>query len=228
MRSLPIVIGTLALVAALSPSVSAQSIDLRPDRTKEEFKAFAGELGSILRFRQLGETTPLGRNDVEIGVQYANTSIDDPISFPRIGARFGVGERADIGVWGGVNPSSNWGFVGVDTKIALLRQEGGRPVSVSIRPSVTSLVGPAEVWVGNASIDLSMSRAFGPVSPYVGVATSGSLAFERSAEVDLDPAAAEASLTYAGVSYRWRKLLVAAEVEKGDRVSYGIRFATRF
>ena len=30
--------------------------DLHPELTKAEFKEFAGELGSVLRFRQLGDT----------------------------------------------------------------------------------------------------------------------------------------------------------------------------
>src|SRR3990172_8296779 len=130
------------------------------------------------------------------------------IAFPRIAARFGVSDRVDLGAWGGLDPHSNYGVVGIDTKIALLRQGPTRPVSVSIRPSFTSLLGPSEVWVGNASIDLSVSRAFGPVSPYVGVATSGSLAVETSDDVDLDSTAADHALAYAGLSYRWRALVL--------------------
>ena len=99
---------------------------------------------------------------------------------------------------------------------------------VAANPSVTSLVGPSEVWAANASIDLSLSRAFGPVAPYVGVATSGTLAIERSNDVSLDPATANASIAYAGLSYRWRSVAVSAEVEKGTHVSYAFRVGTRF
>jgi len=139
-----------------------------------------------------------------------------------------VSDRVDLGAWGGLDPHSNYGVVGIDTKIALLRQGPTRPVSVSIRPSFTSLLGPSEVWVGNASIDLSVSRAFGPVSPYVGVATSGSLAVETSDDVDLDSTAADHALAYAGLSYRWRALVLSAEVEKGELFSFGLRIGTRF
>jgi hypothetical protein len=40
------------------------------------------------------------------------------------------------------------------------------------------VLGATEVWVGNASIDLSVSRAFGVVSPYGGVAASSFAAVE--------------------------------------------------
>lgn len=75
---------------------------------------------------------------------------------------------------------------------------------------------------------MSVSRAIGPLSPYLGVATSATLAVERSDDVDLDHATAEGSLAYAGLSYRWRSLVLSAEVEKGALVSYGFRVGTRF
>jgi hypothetical protein len=101
-------------------------------------------------------------------------------------------------------------------------------VSVSIRPSITSLIGPANILAGNASIDLAVSRSFGAFSPYAGVATSASAAMERSKVLDLDPVAVDESLSYAGVSYRWRALVASAEVEKGNRVSYAFRVGSRF
>lgn len=222
--------------------------DLHPDLTAEEFKEFAAEVGSVLRFRQLGDTAPLGRGQVDLSMQYAASRIDDgkgawnntmshpaadhylgdAIAFPRLVARIGVSNRVDLGAWGGFDPGANYGMAGVDTKVAIVRQGPSRPVSVSIRPSVTALFGPAEVWAANASIDVSVGRAFGPLSPYAGVATSASLAVERSDDVDLDPAVADGSLAYAGLSYRWRTVVLSAEVEKGRLVSYAFRVGTRF
>ena len=180
----------------------------------------------MLRFRQLGDPAPLGKGRVEVGLQFANTPFEDAV--PRVVGRVGLTDRVDIGAWGGFNSGGNWGLAGIDTNIALLRQGPGRPVTVSMRPSLTSIIGPSEVWVGNAGIDFSVTRSFRYVSPYVGVATTASAAIERSKDVDLDPAVTEGSLAYAGVSYRWRGLLASAEVEKGTFVSYGFRLGTRF
>ena len=258
MRVLSTVIGVLGLVAAFNPASAraqqagnapagqaaerggSRAFDLHPELTKEQFKEFAGELGSIMRFRQLGDTAPLGKGEVDISVQYASAPIDSmkgawhntyaggSIDFPRFAARFGVGDRVDIGTWGGLDPDLNWGMVGVDTKIALMRQGPGRPVSLSMRPSDGSLIGPSELWAANASLDVSVSRAFGALSPYVGVATTASLAVERSDDVDLDPVTAEGSLAYAGLAYRWRSFVLSAEVEKGALVSYAFNIGTRF
>jgi hypothetical protein len=35
-------------------------------------------------------------------------------------------------------------------------------------------------------------------------------------------------LLYAGVSYRWRALILSAEAEKASLVSYALRVGTRF
>ena len=261
------VISALGLVAALAAPARAQYpgkgpapllhvddahstcfFDLHPELTQAEFEEFATELGSLLRFRQLADTTTLRKGEVDISVQYASTPIDDSkgawnntmshpaadhylgqsIAFPRLVARFGVSDRVDVGAWGGLDPRSNYGMVGVDAKIALLRQGPGRPVSVAIRPSITSLVGPSEVWAGNASVDVSVSRAIGPLSPYVGAAASSSLAVERSKDVVLDPATGDNGVVYAGLAYRWRALVLSAEVENGALTSYGLRIGTRF
>ena len=234
MRLFFAILGTLGVVTLVPAPVCAQhSFDLRPGLTQLEFADFAKELGSVLRFRQLGDTTPLGKGNVDVGVQFGNmpsehTALGHPLAFPRFVARFGTGERVDVGAWGGFQPDARYGMAGVDTKITLLSQGPARPVSVSIRPSFTSLIGPTEVWAANASIDVTVSRAFGPVSPYAGLATTASLAIERSADVDLNPATADGSLSYAGVSYAWRALSLSAEIEKGTRVSYAFRFGTRF
>ena len=269
MKPFSIVISVMGLVAALVPATAAAQysgtgktapvlhvhdrysscfFDLHPELTKAEFKEFAGELGSVLRTRQLADTTTLGKGKFDISLQYTSSPIDDAkgawnntmshptadhylgssIAFPRLSARFGVSDNVDIGAWGGLDPGANYGLVGIDTKIVLMRQGPTMPVSLSIRPSVASLVGPSEVWAGNASIDVSVSRAFGAFSPYAGVATSASMATERTADVDLDPAYATGSLAYAGLSYNWRGYLLTVEVEKGTLVSYGFRIGKRF
>ena len=232
----------------VNDAYSSCFFDLHPELTQVEFQEFTAELGSVLRFRQLGDVAPLGKGHFDIGVQYANTRIDDSkgawnntmshptadhylgrsIQFPRIVARMGVSDRVDIGAWGGVDPNANYGIVGIDTKIALIRQGPSRPVTVAIRPSVTSLVGPDEVWVGNSSFDISVSRAFGPWSPYAGIGASSSLGIERSKDVTLENASAGATLSYAGLSYRWRAFVLSAEAENAELTSYGFRVSTRF
>jgi len=202
--------------------------DLQPGLTKEEFADLTAELGSLLRFRQVGDSMTLGRGRFDIGTQFATTPIDSAKETWNVVGRYGVSDRVDVGAWGGYNTGLNYGLVGGEARIALLREGSLSPVSLLLRPSVTSLVGPSEVWAATASIDFSVSRTFGAVAPFAGVATTGTLAIERSSDVSLDPATANGSIAYTGLSYRWRSVAVSAEVEKGRHVSYGFRLGTRF
>ena len=235
MKRIRIALGTLLLAAAIAPAARAQSSDitLRPGLTKDEFQTLAADLGSLLRFRQIGDTAPLGKGAVDISMQLANAPLRDArrswsMAFPRAAARFGVNNRVDIGAWGGINTNANYGVLGMDTKIALMTEGPSRPVSVSVRPSITALVGPSDLWAANVSVDLSVSRKFGPVSPYGGLAVSSTGVIERRPDVNLHRVSAGDALAFAGVSYRWHALSVAGEVEKGDRVTYGFRIGTRF
>jgi hypothetical protein len=223
--------------------------DLHPELTPADFEEFARQLGPIMRFRQLGDTTPLRPGKVDLSLQYTATPIDDTknawnntmshpsadhylgdaIVLPRVVARFGVSDRVDVGAWGTIAPHSNYGIIGADTTVALVRQGPSRPVSVSIRPSASALLGPASVWGANASVDVTVGHAFRYLSPYLGGALSSSVAIDRRpASVKLDPATANGAVAYAGVSYGWRALRLSAEVEDGAMFSYGFRIGTRF
>jgi hypothetical protein len=39
---------------------------------------------------------------------------------------------------------------------------------------------------------------------------------------------ANQALSYVGLAYTWRQVIAAAEIEKGDKVSYAFRLGTRF
>jgi hypothetical protein len=52
----------------------------------------------------------------------ADHYLGDSIAFPRIVGRYGVTDRIDVGAWGGVDVHSNYGIVGVESKIALMQQ----------------------------------------------------------------------------------------------------------
>ena len=223
MRPFSTAIGSLVLGAMLvSAPAGAQGLDLRPDLTQRDFEQFAANLASTLRFRQLGDATPLGRGHVDLGVVSASTR-----AFPRILARFGVTDHVDVGAWGGVDRDLSYGIAGIDTTIALMTQGAASPVTVSVRPNFTALI-DSGLWAGTLGIDLSISHAFGSVSPYAGIGATTSGAVEQSNRVDLDPVSAGHSLAFAGLSYRWRTIVLSAEVEKAQAVSYAFRIGKRF
>jgi hypothetical protein len=231
MRPLATVIGIMGLVTTLAPAAAyARQIPTSP-LTPDELGQIAGEYGSVLRFRQLGDTTTVAKGRVDLGVQFASAPIDTTSqswNVTRFVGRFGLSDRVDLGAWGGYNSQASDGMAGVDVKIALLRQGDGMPVSVAVRPSFSSTLGAGDVWAGSTGVDLSVSRAFGAFSPYGGIAATSSLAAERLEDIDYDRQTTNETLAYAGLAYTWRPLIAAFEIEKGARVSYAVRIGTRF
>lgn len=252
MRTFAQVIAALGFAMAFAATpVSAQErlhvsdfFDQHPQLTTDQFEEFTAQLGSVLRFRQLSDATTLGKGNIDVSVQFTNSPIAAPkaawsgptadrylersISLPQVVARFGVKDRVDLGVWGGVDGYARYGLVGVDTKVALLRQGPTVPVSVSVRPSATFLVGSSALWAGTVGADVTVSRAFGAASPYAGLAASSSGAIARPKTVALDAVSAGESLAYAGLSYRLGFLVLSGEAQKAGQVSYAFRVGTRF
>lgn len=210
--------------------------DLHPELTQKEFDTFAGEAGAILRFHQDASAETLGKWNIDVGLAMTRSPIDDSkgawnntmshpdaehylghdVSFPRLVIRLGVAERVDVGVWGSLDPNSNFGFVGMESKISVLRQDEETPVSIAVRPNASALLGPDEVFVANASVDVSVSRNWRGLSPYLGVAATTSVAVERSEDVDLDNGTNLGVLAFAGLAYQWENLRVATEAEAGE------------
>lgn len=231
MRKLSIVIGVMGLVATLAPaSASAQQV-LNTPLTSQDLAALAGEFGSVLRFRQLGDTATLPKGRVDLGVQFASAPVDttnQTWNVTRFVGRFGVSQRVDMGAWAGYNSQASDGMAGVDVKIALLTQGPSMPVSLAVRPSFSSTLGAGDIYAASVGADVSVSRAFGALSPYAGVAATSSLATERLADINFERQTDNSTLGYAGVAYTWRSVVAAVEIEKGTKVAYAVRIGTRF
>jgi hypothetical protein len=228
MKARSTVIG-IAILATFAAAPAAAQTTSASTLTHDQLGVMAQQVGSDLRFRQLGDTTTLPRGRADLGVQFASASGNQPAANgTRFVGRFGMSQRVDLGVWAGYNSEVKDGMAGIDVKIALCRQGPSRPVSVSVRPSFSSLLGASDVWVGTTGVDLTVSRAYGAFAPYAGVGATSALAIQRLRDIDVERDTAGHALTYAGFSYRWRSLIAAAEVEKGAKASFGFRLGTRF
>lgn len=231
MRKLSIVIGIMGLVATLAPAPAYAQQVLNTTLTNEDLAARASEFGSVLRFRQLGDTATLPKGRVDLGVQFASAPIDTTSqtwNVTRFVGRFGVSNRVDMGVWAGYNSQASDGMAGVDVKIALLTQGPKMPVSLAVRPSFSSTLGVGDIYAASVGADVSVSRAFGALAPYAGVAATSSLATERLQGIDYERQTDNGTLGYVGLAYTWRSLIAAAELEKGTKVAYAVRIGTRF
>jgi hypothetical protein len=222
--------------------------DLHSELTADELQQFAAEGGQIVRSRQLSSAETLGRGKLAVSVDYAYFFIDDTkgawnntmshpdadhylgkeLAFPQLTVRYGVSKRVDLELGGSVNWTSNWGFVGVASKIRILEQGGRMPVSVAVRPSVSALLGPSEMQAVNASADVTVSRNIHGFAPFGGVTMSSTIIIENSDDTDVGNQAASRPLAFAGLEYRWKHVNAAAQAELSDLVAFGLRVGGSF
>lgn len=222
--------------------------DLSSELTQAEFDQFAAEAGAVARFHQLSGARTLGKWNFEVSVALASSTVDDSdgawnntmkhpeddhylgdtISFPSLRLRMGVSDDIDVGLWGTLDPASNYGFAGLDAKFAVLSQTRGWPVSVAVRPHVSTLVGPEEVWLATGGVDGSVSYDIFGIQPYAGAGVATSAAFERSDDVDLDTGMAFSPVAFAGIEYNWSHLSVGVEGEISEVPTWGVRVGGSF
>lgn len=224
-----------SLILHVNPAHKECFFDLHPELTQAEFNQFAKEGSVVMHDLQLASAAPIGRGQWEVSLDYSRTVIDETDgawnntmshptadhwlgnvrAFPRLSARVGVSQRVDVGMSGTFAPWANYGFLGAQSKVTILRQDEAVPVSVAVRPNAMALLGPEELFVLDAGADVSVSHEYKGLAPYVGFAAHTTGAFERSMDVDLDPGTAAYMEAFAGLSYGWKGLRAAAQAQTG-------------
>lgn len=222
--------------------------DLHPELTGSQLREFAGEGGQVIRSRQLSSAETLGAGVLDISLGYALFFLDDAkgawnntmshpapdhylgqqLGMPHLALRLGVTDEADAELSGSANWMSNYGFVGLATKIRVLREGDRMPVSVSVRPSVTALVGPSELHVLNVSADVAVSHNFYGFMPFAGVTGSSTLVVETSSDTDVGNQVASRPLAFVGLEYRWKAINAAAQAEISDLPAVALRVGGSF
>ncbi len=222
--------------------------DLHPELTAGELREFAAEGGQIIRSRQLSSAKTLGAGVLDLGLGYAYFVFDDTkgawnntmthptadhylgpqLGVPYLELRVGVADRVDLEAYGTVNWTSNYGFVGLASKIRLLEEGDRMPLSLAVRPSLSALAGPSEVQVYNTSADIAVSRSFAGLAPFAGITFSSTLVIESSSDTDVGHQAAARSLAFAGLEYRRGFFSAAAQAEFSDVTAYALRVGGSF
>lgn len=222
--------------------------DLHPELTKRQFRQFAAEGGQILRFRQVSAADTLGAGTFDVNVGYATFFLDDTkgawnntmshpqsdhylgeqLGMPYLALRLGLTDRVDGEVFGSLNPASNYGLFGFASKIRLLDENDGAPVSLAVRPSMGALLGPSEVQAYNLATDLSVSRRFHGLAPFAGVTVSTTAVVDASPDTDVGHQSATRAVAFAGVDYQWRFVSVGAQAEISAVPALALRAGGRF
>lgn len=233
----------------VDPSLKDCSVQFAPTLTQEAFRRFAREFGSLGAFKQSAPSTTLGRWGVWAGVEMFYFSVEERsaawndtfahpdayhelgsnLNFPKLRARLGITEKLDVGAYYTLNPSSNYGWLGLEARYGLLEQKEAMPVSLAVRGAYTKTLYVQDMDMHAVTADLTAGRTFfEALTPYLGVGGDLVLVRETADAVDLRGEAQLVPHLVGGFSLRLWHVSVGAELQLAEVTNYQVQLAAVF
>jgi len=230
------------LVFSLLPFsvVHADDLENLDALSQQQFTLLAEDLAGVLGYRGLQPAEPYGSIGFDAGfdvsaVQVGNESVwqgagvDDASTLPmfRISATKGLPFGFDVGGFVASVPGAGLRNAGAQLRYALL--EGGVATpAVGIRAAVTRLEGVDQLDYDTRSLDVSISKGFGPATPYAGYGRIWASADPGSA-TDLVKEDVAENRVFAGLRFTFIVLQFTLEADQvGDTTGYSARLAFGF
>ncbi len=239
----------LGLVAAITPAAALAAEDdlIIRNLTQDEFRQLAREAGIGLSAYQTRPAAPLGFLRFDAGVEVTAVDINEDRGYwsrafedgdapsllpvPKAHVTVGLPLGLDLGGLYGYVPDSNIRLWGAEVKWAVI---GGGAVwpALAIRGGYTSLEGVDELELTTKSVDASVSKGFGPVTPYVGAGRIWIEGEPREAAAEPPVSLTEVSPVedrlFAGLRLRLAFLSLAAEASWSRVPAYTLRLNVSF
>jgi len=215
-------------------SVEDCEVRFAPELTQPAFRRFTREFGTASSFKQMAPPRPLGKWRFKVGLEYMRFNVDEhsdawndtfthpepthelgsDLAYPKLKLDLGVSDTTDVGFFVTKNLTSNYGFIGVDVKHALLMQDEHMPVTLAVRGAYTKTLWVSDMDMHAWTADVSAGRTFWKVlTPYVGVGSDLILARETSPAVDLKTELVPAPHALAGVDLTFWHVSLGIEAQ---------------
>lgn len=218
----------------VDPSVGDCEVRFAPELTQDAFRRFVREFGSVSAFKQGAPPTTLGRLGISLDVEQIFFSVDEHSAawndtfthpaadhvlgsdkaFPKLRLRVGVTDDLEVGAFFAKSPSANYGWLGFETKYAVLRQGDDMPVALAVRGAYTKTLYVSDMDMHALTADVSIGRTFWKVlTPYVALGADAVLARETSPAVDLRTEHLVVPHAAGGLEVRFWHVAVGAEAQ---------------
>lgn len=158
----------------------AEDLDQLGQVQQAQFDALSLDMGAALSFKALTPAEPMGILGFDIAVDASATELQNPqawqaatgdsmdtLVLARVRVAKGLPFGFDVGGFYATAPTTNIKTYGAALRYALV--EGGVVTpAIGIRAAATRLSGVDNLSFDTRSLDISISKGFGPVTPYAG------------------------------------------------------------
>ena len=236
--------GFLLFIATSSDVIAGgNDIQLNAGLSKSDFKDLSKQVGLMISYIPLAPAEPLGITGFDIGVEMTASKINsgvwekavsdskppDYIVLPKLHVQKGLPFGIDVGAVFATVPGSNITLYGGELKWAVLKGGIVSP-AVAIRGSFTTLAGVDDVDASTYGLDASVSKGFGPLTPYGGIGQVWIRTSENVNDtiIDFDDVSTSATKLFVGTKLSLLIISIALQADFSDMNMYSARAGISF
>ncbi len=149
---------------------------------QKDFSDMSHDLGAAVAYRRLAPAQSLGSTGFDMGFGISSTRLEHQSAFdqatsedspdilliPKLYFQKGLPYGFDVGAYYTAVPDSNMELVGGGVSYSLLPDHSFAP-AISIQGTFSRLIGVDDLSLDTRGLDLSISKGFSLLTPYVGV-----------------------------------------------------------
>jgi len=234
------IVAALLLLVASAPALA--EIDQLQLLTQQEFRALSEDLGATLSYKPLTPAEPLGLFGFDVGIAATGTRLKHPELFeratgnadfpstvvvPSVRASLGLPFSFDASVMYSSVPKTGMSLWGGALSWAVISGDTVWP-AVGVRASYTRLFGVDQLDFDTAGLDASISKGFGPFTPYIGGGKVWSASTPHSS-TGLARESFSQTKVFGGIGIKVLLLNFVVEADRtGPINSYGAKLGLRF
>ena len=230
---------TLLLCLAALPA-AAKDVEITCSNCQQAFESVAEDLVAAIDYKAMGPAEATGITGIGVGVVASYVPIDVDADWQQVtGQDFsgiglvglqvtkGLPLDLDVGAFYSTVPGTNVDLYGAEVRYAFLAGSTTTP-ALSLRGSYVTVSGIDSFDLDSKSLELALSKGFGPITPYVGVGYVWG-----SADPDPSTGLTEAKVEDTKATIGVRLSLGLFEItpqagQIGDNVNYGLRLGFSF
>ncbi|MGH8321099.1 MAG: hypothetical protein ACRESI_03990 [Gammaproteobacteria bacterium] len=170
------------LLVPIGSAFASNDINNLPALTQSQFHDLSADLGAVLSFKQLQSAAPEGITGFDLGFDVSVTNLahqsawntatsgSDVSTIPmaRLRVSKGLPFGFDVGGFYSSATNSNVKAYGADLRYAILDGSALTP-ALGLRAAFSHLSGVSQLGFNTKSLDLTVSKGFGPFTPYAGI-----------------------------------------------------------
>lgn len=241
MNTLKIASATLA-ASLLTSLTHAADIDTLQNLAQGEFHSLSEDLGAALSYKSLNPANALGITGFDLGLAVTGTSLDkaailskasggssvpSTLPVPTLRLAKGLPLNIDVGAFYLAVPGSNIKLYGAEARWAFI--EGGVATpAVSVHGTYSKVTGVDQLDLNSKSVDVSLSKGFTILTPYVGIGEVWTSATPVNVPKLVRENISQTNY-FAGLNINFGLPNIAVEVDQtGGITSYGAKFGLRW